>query len=116
MKPFLFNIKAVPNPDNPQAKDLSSAIAHVWVFDESINKAKEKAIRYINTYGWNLTRVEASLEMQPEQIAGLRKDELRSYKRSELYGISADFLAWPKEKRPGVYSVGPLKKPRKSKN
>ncbi len=99
MKPFFFNIKVEPIPDNPQAKDLNGAMAHVWVFDESINKAKEKAIRYINERGWKLIKVELSLEPNPEQISELGKEELWNYKRAELQGISADFSAWAKEDR-----------------
>lgn len=98
-------------PDNPQAKALERAMAHIWVFDVSIDNAKERAIRYINEYDWNPIKVEFSSEIQPEQIAELDIQELSNYKKAELHGISADFLAWPKEDQPGFYSVESLKKP-----
>ena len=46
--------------------------------------------------------------MQPEQIARLDKPEVANYQNALKNDISADFHAWTKKDRPGVYEIRSL--------
>lgn len=73
----------------------------------------EKAIRYIQSYGWRKKKLLHVLQPPAEQLADLDAHTIKNYQHAEQLGINAHFLAWPKNERPGHFSVEPLKKPRK---
>lgn len=97
MRPFFFHIEVTPHADNLSARDLGGGVVNIWVFDDSISSAKQRAIQYINGYGWAIAEVEFAAEPTPEQIAQLDEIESDNYKKAELFGISAVFDVWPKE-------------------
>jgi len=113
MKPYLFVFEAQPKPDNPQTKDIGGACASIIVFSESINCARETSVRFIDQYGWQAKEEQYALELPPSQIAHLDTVLSSVYRKAEMNGISAQFDAWPKKDRPGVYSFETLMIPRK---
>ncbi len=101
MQPFMFVIHSVPLPKNKNYKTIHKALVHIWVMDESIQAAQDKAFAYIKSFNWNPLRTEHAFQINEEQIASLHPDEARLYQKAILYGIAADFLASPiREKAP----------------
>lgn len=98
MRPYFFQIEARPEDDSPQSVrlNIAGAMAHIWVFDLSLEAARSKAFRILKGYGWHALKVEYELLMPPERIAGLGKEERYNYGQAELNGISCELLAWPK--------------------
>lgn len=112
--PFFLTIRVQPLPGNDQGEGVDKAIAKVWVFDDSMEKATKKAIRYLSQYGWEVLEVQSCLPMQPEQILRLdRQKEFQNYRNAEQYGICAQLHAWPENPAPGFYSAEPLYRPPK---
>lgn len=114
MKPYLFVFKVKPQPDNLQASELGGAHVTVIAFSDSPGKAEKTSINYINEYGWMVEKLAFSSEVTTEHLAQFDELLLSVHRKAELDGISAQFDAWPKEDRPGVYSVEPLRLPRKN--
>lgn len=115
MKPYLFIFEVEPTPNNPQGGDIGGAHATIIAFSDSPDKAKKTSINYITEYGWKIKKLEHALEPTPEQLSVSDVVIQSVYRKAELNGISAQFDAWPKKERPGVYSVGSLQMPPKNK-
>ena len=115
LKPYWINMELEPDPDKdtPQLKEIGGANAELWVFESSEHKAMEKAIRYIQSYGWRKKKLLYALQPLAERIAHLDTHTIKNYQHAEQLGINAHFLAWPKSGRPGHFSVEPLEKPHK---
>lgn len=114
-KPYWIIMELEPDPDKetPQLKDIGGAHAELWVFESLEQKAIEKAIRYIQSYGWRQKKLVHALQPSAERIAQLDTHTTKNYQHAEQLGINAHFLAWPKSGRPGHFSVESLKKPPK---
>ncbi len=115
LKPYWIIMELEPDPDKetPQLKDIGGAKAELWVFESSEQNAIEKANRYIQSYGWQQKKLVHVLQPSPEQFARLDTNTIKNYQHAEQLGINAHFLAWPKHKQPGLFSVESLKKPHK---
>lgn len=96
MNPYMFVINAIPQSNNKEHEDLAGAKVHIWVISDDRETAKIRAIDYITKYHWEVTSVEYELLIQPEQIPNLHNNEALLYKKALQYGISADFVAYPK--------------------
>ncbi|NTW72887.1 MAG: hypothetical protein HGA49_11695 [Eubacteriaceae bacterium] len=96
MKPYMFVIKAVPLPTNEDCKDIAGAKVHIWVFADSKENAKVRAMNYIMKLLWEIKDFEYEFEIRQEQIPNLHEDEAVLYRKALQYGIAADFLAHPK--------------------
>jgi hypothetical protein len=112
LKPYWIAMELEPDPDkeSPQLKYIAGANAEIWVFELSEHKALEKAIRYIESYGWRQKKLLHVLQPHPERIAHLNTQTIKNYQQAEQLGINAHFLSWPKGGRPGNFYVESLKK------
>lgn len=101
--PYFMSLKVEPNAElnQPQLAGIKGAIANIWVFETSMDRAKEKAIRYIREHGWCLIEERHAFQAQPEQISRLGTGEVMNYHHAELLGINAHFGAWPEKSGPG---------------
>jgi hypothetical protein len=97
VNPYMFVILCYPLPDNKNYDLVGGAHVHIWVMDNSLEKAQERAFEYIRKYSWEPQEIEHAFEIQPQQIPFLHKDEENLFLMAGQYGIAADFLAWRKQ-------------------
>lgn len=97
MKPYMFVIDAVPLSSNKTCQDIAGGKVHIWVIADDKETAKIQALEYIAKYFWKATNIEREFEIQQEQLPRLHEDEELLYRKALLYGIAADFLAYPKK-------------------
>lgn len=100
MLPFFFAVSVIPTAGTPQSSDIEGATAHIWVMANSPEEAETKARSYLMDYAWIVKEVEIAIQPRPEQIAHLGIEETLLHEKARRLGIAADFLAWPKVKRP----------------
>lgn len=107
---YFFVIEATPKPENNQAKEMAGAEADIFVFAESKEQAEDRAIRYLNNYGWHPVKVLIANE-NPEIPPATEKLLRKAHRLAESQGIGANVNAWPKIRTPGRYQLDRLKKP-----
>lgn len=95
MNPYAFVIHSVPMRENQNFETVAGAKVHIWVMDNDIESAKQRALKYIKSYLWNPIEVEYEFEISREQIPDLHPDEARLYCEAFQYDIAADFVGWP---------------------
>ena len=110
-EPYFIYLEAVPQSNNPQASELGGARVHAWVFETSKERALDKAVRYVQTYGWDVKEIVSVDVMLPQQLAQLGKQEAKNLHAAESLGINAHIQAYPLQDKPGEYSEEPLQKP-----
>ena len=93
MKPYMFRAQAVPMPQSKDSLTLKHAFVHIWVMSDSIEKAKARAIKYIEDTLWEVKEVDLEIDVQPEQIQQLGKSEARLFRQASKLGIAADYIA-----------------------
>jgi len=81
--------------------------------NSSAENAQDKAIRYVNQYGWKIKQIVDVQPLLSEQLLDPDKHKAAALRHAEQVGISAEFHAWQKVPRLGSYSVESLKKPPK---
>lgn len=113
LKPYFIKLEVVPDTDKnvPQLENIKGAIAHIWVFETSKDRAQKKCIRYVHEYGWALKENAAVPEMQHMPLPLLDKQEAMNYRHAELLGINAHFVAYPKDNHSDENRVESLKRP-----
>ena len=95
MRPFAFVVASVPLPESKWHHQLAGANVHIWVMDNSIDSARNRAICYIQDQAWKPHEIRFETEIPREQIPSLGKGEARLYNQALTSGLAADFLAFP---------------------
>lgn len=96
MFPFMFVIDGHPLPENHNYDTIGGAKIHIWVMDNNIVSARNKAISLVTQYLWCVQKIEHEFEISQEQLSNLHKAEALLYQKALHNGIAADFLAYPK--------------------
>lgn len=96
MFPFMFVINGIPLPENHNYSIVGGAKIHIWVIDENMDSAKNKAISMVEKHLWSVQNIEYAFEIYPKQLHNLHEAEVVLYHRALRDGIAADFLAYPK--------------------
>ncbi len=96
MIPFMFVIDGIPLPENHNYDTVGGAKIHVWVMDDNITSARDKALSMVEHYLWNVKGIEYEFEISQSQIPHLHEAEALLYQKALHHGIAADFLAYPK--------------------
>lgn len=86
---FLFETK--PSPQNTQNLDIAEASATIFVIDEQIDSAEQRARDYLDAYAWIVLKIEKSVKLAPEQISRLQRPLLDLYQKAQDRGIAALF-------------------------
>ncbi len=100
MKPFMFVIVAVPSKDNRHYQNIFKAIVHIWVMDDNIESAKQKALTDIKNSHWIPQNIEHEFEMTGVQPDTLHEAEAALYQRALTYGIASDYIVSPVYEKP----------------
>ena len=96
MVPFMFVVNGAPLPENHNYDTIGGAKIHIWVMDEDINSARDKALSMVSQHLWSAKQIEHEFEISLSQLPDLHEAELLLYQKALRYGIAADFLAYPK--------------------
>lgn len=96
MNPYMFVVDVIPTPENEFYENVAGAKAHIWVLSNDKESAKLRAMDYNKKFMWEVVNFEHELEIHEKQIPKLHEDELRLYQSALRYGISADYMAYPK--------------------
>jgi hypothetical protein len=97
MIPFLLVIKGIPSPTNQKFNSIGGAFIHIITVNDNINSAKDHALSFIRDQLWEPQEIEEAFEILPEQVPLLDKVEASLYSKALRDGISAMFVAYPKE-------------------
>lgn len=81
--------------------------------NSSAENAQDKAIRYVNQYGWKIKQIVDVQKLPSEPLLDQDKHKVAALRHAEQVGINAEIDAWQKAHRPGNYSVESLRKPPK---
>lgn len=100
MKPFMFVIVAVPSKENRHYRNIFKAKVHIWVMDNNIDNAKQKALNDITAAHWIPQNVEHEFEMTDVQLDDLHEAEAVLYQKALAYGIASDYIASPIHEKP----------------
>lgn len=109
---YFFKIKITPTSAAPVGPDIGGAYAHVWVQAASLSEGETIARSYIMDYGWLVESVEHALNPSEDQIENLDISEKVNCEKARYGGISAEFIAWPKQDRTDdVVQIARMEKP-----
>lgn len=101
MHPFMFVINAIPQSENEHFWVLSQAIVHIWVIDNNMQGAKQKALEDIKKHLWIPKEIEYEFSPTAEQLLHLHKDEVSLYQKALLCGIASIYIGVPIVESPG---------------
>ncbi|CAI3798493.1 hypothetical protein [Rheinheimera sp. MM224] len=96
---YFFKIKATPTSAAPVGPDIGGAYAHVWVQAASLSEGEAIARSYVMDYGWFVESVMLALKPSEDQIENLDISERANCEKARYHGVSAEFIAWPKQDR-----------------
>lgn len=96
MLPFMFVINGTPLPENHNYNSIGGAKIHIWVMENTIDSARDKALAMVKNYLWSVQEIEHELQISEEQLHNLHDAEALLYQKALRHGIAADFLAYPK--------------------
>ena len=89
---FVYEVN--PKSDNPVIGHVSKAVAHIWVFAVAIEDARDKALGFLESEKWDVTRETKADQADAEKLSGLNAQELSNYQKAQSEGIHANFYYW----------------------
>ena len=96
MEIYYVMTEAVPNPGNPESKDVGGAYINCFVNAASKEDAIIKVKEYINAENWEFFQVKdifiAKRDMYTDE-----PESLECYDEASQYGLGAVFYTWSKE-------------------
>ena len=69
-------------------------MAHIWVSSSGFVEAKDKALEFLNSEYWDVSKEIKAYEPNVEQLGDLSDDDLSSYQKANSEGICANFYYW----------------------
>jgi hypothetical protein len=102
---YLIILTATPTPAAIGAGDVAGASVLVAVNHNDQAAAEATAQALVMHDGWLIGEVEEVYWIDPEQIAGLKKDIAGLCERALLPGAAALYVAWASDGRPEDYPV-----------
>jgi len=93
MHPFMLVINCIPSDKTKARNVVSKSIAHIWVFAENINDAKDIAENYVMKYGWIPRETQHAFEITNQQLQNLHPAEFELYQKASVYGIAMDMIS-----------------------
>ena len=94
MNSYYFILEVEPQPENPLIAHVSRAVVHMWVLSNELNEARDIALRFLKSDSWEVKEEKDGYLPTPEQIEGLRAEELSNYQTAQSEGIHAMFYYW----------------------
>jgi hypothetical protein len=94
MNTFYFVYEVNPKPENPVIGHASKAVAHIWVSSGDMDEARDKALHFLTSAHWDVTKENKARQQNPEQLEELNAQELSNYQKAQSEGLHADFYYW----------------------
>ncbi len=94
MNTYYYFFEVEPLPDNPTAAHASRAVAHIWVQEEEIHQASEKARNFLTSERWIIQKEQAGSVRTAEQAEALGAEELANYQAAQEKGFHSVFYYW----------------------
>lgn len=112
MNLYFYRLKSEPTHAAQISPEIRGAFVHIWVKAASISDGEAKARACVMDYGWLVIDLEHALHPTESQIERLEVDERANCEKAKRFGISAFFIAWPKQDRTdGIVEISPLEEP-----
>lgn len=94
MKILYFLLEGKPAFENKDKDEFDGVYINCWVKSEDENDAKNKAIQYINSQGWDVFNVEETFIATRDRYIDF-PDSLECFDQAVDYGLGAIFNTWP---------------------
>lgn len=94
MNAYFFIFEVEPQTENPLIAHVSRAAVHMWVMSTGLNEARDSALGFLQSEGWELTGEKEGYLATPEQVAGLEGEALSNYETAQSEGTHAKYYYW----------------------
>lgn len=94
MKIYYLFLEGKPFTNNEESKEVAGAYINCWVKAKNESSAKDLALKYIHTEGWEILNIE-DIYIVNRKIYSDIPESLECYCQAKKYGVGAIFNTWP---------------------
>lgn len=94
MNIYYIFLEGNPLSDNKESKEFAGAYINCWANSKNKTAAKDKAIEYVHSQGWEVMNIKEIFVTNRERYVD-EPDSLECFNQAIKCGIGAIFYTWP---------------------